>query len=84
MPINHVVQANLTAGTLPTAQHSFEIFNIGTGKSITLLELVERLKHEFPEFNAGITFLPARNGDIKKSHADCSKFITIAQEDWFK
>ncbi len=84
VPINTVVQANLTAGTLPVGAHSFEIFNIGTGKSITLLELIEHLKQEFPEFNAGISFLPARSGDIKKSHADCSKFITIAQQNSFK
>lgn len=79
VPINTVVQANLTAGTLPVGAHSFEIFNIGTGKSITLLELIEHLKQEFPEFNAGISFLPARSGDIKKSHADCSKFILLRQ-----
>jgi UDP-glucose 4-epimerase len=78
VPINTVVQANLTAGTLPVGAHSFEIFNIGTGKSITLLELIDHLKQEFPEFNAGITFLPARNGDIKQSRADCSKFINVA------
>jgi len=68
-----VVNANVATGSLPIGNSSFEIFNVGSGKSITLLELVEQLKKEFPSFNAGITFLPGRKGDIKTSYADCSK-----------
>ncbi|MBI2775077.1 SDR family NAD(P)-dependent oxidoreductase [Candidatus Dependentiae bacterium] len=77
VPVCTVVQANLTSGLLPLATSSFEVFNVGTGQSITLLQLVEQLKNEFPEFSAGIRFSPARKGDIKQSNADCTKFVRV-------
>jgi UDP-glucose 4-epimerase len=77
VPVATVVQANLTAGILPLPASAFEIFNVGTGKSISLLELVEQLRGEFPQFSAGVHFRPARKGDIKQSSADCSKFVRI-------
>ncbi|MBM3894039.1 NAD-dependent epimerase/dehydratase family protein [Candidatus Dependentiae bacterium] len=75
--LEDVVNANLLAGACPFTQP--EIINVGTGNSITLLELVRKLqkRFEFPEQT--ITFLPARAGDIIKSEADCTKFFALKQ-----
>lgn len=47
--------------------------NIGTGKSTSLLELVETLAGLFPQWSAGKNFAPPRTGDIPHSLADISK-----------
>lgn len=52
----------------------YDVFNLASGKSITLLELIRQLELETGTYNAGITFLPARPGDILHSQADCSKY----------
>jgi len=54
-----------------------QIFNIGTGKSVTLLDLVEMLKEKFPNYKQELQFKPARDGDIKYSQADCSKYQNL-------
>lgn len=47
--------------------------NIGTGQSISLLDLVDILRSCFTQWNAGINFLNSRAGDIQHSRADVSK-----------
>ncbi len=70
--VNDVVTANLAlAQSSPSGAD--ETFNIGSGQSITLLELVKRLRPEYPQSRSPIEFLPARAGDIHASIADCSK-----------
>ncbi len=73
VPVEKVVTANLTVGMAPEANVAGQIFNVASGKSTSLLQLIEQLKKQFPQFTAGITFAPARLGDIKYSHADVSK-----------
>lgn len=75
--VNDVVNANLTLAMTPTSTNNSDIFNIGTGKSMTLLELIDRLKQEHPNYTKPIHFEPARAGDLKHSKADCSKFHII-------
>ncbi len=70
--VSDVVDANLTIGTQENLQG--EIFNIGTGKSINLLELIEQLEKELKTKAAAIAYQPARMGDITHSHANCEKF----------
>lgn len=77
--VQEVVQANLMVGMLPASMVMGSQFNVATGKSITLLELVDQLKHEYPTYNCPITFAPARIGDIKESAADCSRFKSLYQ-----
>lgn len=72
VPVSTIVDANVRLALAPDAHG--EIFNIASGYSITLLELVERLKIEYPEYNAPLIFEPARPGDIVHSSADCSKY----------
>ncbi len=75
--VEKVVNANINLAKLPASIMKGDIFNIASGTSITLLELIEQLKKGFPEYNAPIIFQPAREGDIKFSSADCSKFHSL-------
>lgn len=79
VPVKTVVDSNLILGTYAD-KLSKEVFNIGTGKSITLLELVDRLKKQFPEYNNQIIFAPERPGDIKYSESDCTKYYEFLNQ----
>jgi nucleoside-diphosphate-sugar epimerase len=73
VPVDTVAFANLQLG-MKANEISGHVLNIGTGKSITLLELIEQLKKQFPKYSQPIEFTPVRSGDIKSSRADCSKY----------
>lgn len=76
--VNDVVSANCNVGILPASKVAGEIFNVASGTSITLLQLVKDLKQkEFPDFDQNIIFEPARPGDIRHIEADCSKYQNI-------
>ncbi|MFC1842756.1 NAD-dependent epimerase/dehydratase family protein [Candidatus Dependentiae bacterium] len=77
IPVQDVVEANLTVAMLESKFMNGQAFNIGTGKSISLLELVALLKKDFPKYNKEMQFKPARTGDIKHSSADCSKYQSL-------
>lgn len=74
--VSEVVDANLLIGTLPSLRG--EIFNIATGKSISLLKLLHKLEEETSKKPTAILFKPARKGDIYSSQADCTKFRDIS------
>ncbi len=78
IPVEQVAQANLKLGTLPHSELTGQIFNIGTGTSITINELFKKLKQEFPDYAHEPQYVPARLGDIQHSSADCSKFKQIS------
>lgn len=78
VPVATIAQANLLLGCAPIKNG--DVFNIATGKSITLLELIDELKGQFPAFDAGINFEPARPGDIKHSVAECSKYWDLYKQ----
>lgn len=66
--VSDVVQANLLAMHHPEAGAG-DVFNVATGRSVTLLELLDEMKNLLgcevePEFK------PARAGDIRESAAD--------------
>ncbi len=74
--VHEVVTATICLAVLaPTI--SGQCFNIGTGNSITLLELVQQLKQKFPYSTSTLTFAAERPGDIKHFTADCSKYKHI-------
>jgi UDP-glucose 4-epimerase len=77
IPVEEVVLANLTLAQLPSEQMRGSAFNIGSGKSISLLQLVEQLRAQYPNSKSPIQFLPARPGDIKHSAADCGKYWAV-------
>jgi len=77
VPVQNVVEANMAVGQLPADKVAGEVFNVASGSSVTLLEVVQKLKQEFPSFNQEIVFAPARAGDIRAIEADCSKLQSV-------
>ncbi|MGE0010541.1 MAG: NAD-dependent epimerase/dehydratase family protein [Candidatus Babeliales bacterium] len=80
--VENVAQANLQLGALPISELNGQVFNIGTGTSITINELFKRLKVEFPDYTHEPCYQAARAGDIQHSTADCTKFKSVAQPDF--
>ena len=70
--VANAVQANLRAIFSENPAINGEVFNIACGKSATLLELFETLKHLLHS-NVQPVFGPERPGDIRHSLADISK-----------
>jgi UDP-glucose 4-epimerase len=73
--IENAVSANLLACTAPAAQCAGRVFNVATGRRITLNETVEILK-KLTGYKGEVKYGPDRSGDIKHSLAD----ITLAQK----
>jgi UDP-glucose 4-epimerase len=57
---------------IPLETGSSLICNLGTGKTTSLLKLVDVLKIYFPDWHSVINLAPARIGDIRHSQADIS------------
>lgn len=76
--VNDVVQANTSLALAPVPKG--DTFNIATGKSLTLLELIDTLKHHYPNSTSTINFQSERSGDLKYSQADCSKYKTFVDK----
>lgn len=70
-----VAEANIKAALTDKMLINNRIFNIGTGKSTSLLELLEILSNQ-AGYNISPEFKEARKGDILSSWADC----TLAQK----
>lgn len=70
-PVANVVAANLAAMTKPAAAVSGGIFNIGTGNSVSIREVVDVIREICPRTPAP-QFLPARSGEVPHSRADIS------------
>lgn len=79
VPVSQVVQTNLLVGMLPKEAIKERVFNVATGKSINLLELLEQLKKEYPSYDLAPQFLPARPGDSKESYADCTRLMALKE-----
>jgi nucleoside-diphosphate-sugar epimerase len=73
--VQNVVNANLLALERPASEVAGQVFNIGTGQSITLLELLNEINRQ-TGFAIKPEFAPARAGDVKSSQAD----ISLAKE----
>lgn len=69
--IRNVVEANLLAAEQPANMVAGRVFNIGTGSSINLLDLVDELNRQTGQ-NLKPNFGPARAGDVRSSQADIS------------
>jgi len=78
IPVEKVAEANLTVAMLDQLLMNGQIFNIATGKSINLFELIDTLKAKFPDYTGKILFGPSRPGDIKNSSADCEKYNSLS------
>lgn len=70
-PVANVVAANIAAMTKSATDVSGCVFNIGTGNSISIREVVEVIRRIFPR-TPEPQFLPARSGEVPHSRADVS------------
>lgn len=70
--IENVVSANLLACAASSEKVSGKVFNIATGKKISLLEIYGFLQ-ELTAFHQDPLFAPARTGDIRDSLADTTR-----------
>jgi nucleoside-diphosphate-sugar epimerase len=70
--IDNAVSANLLAATAPSEVATGRVFNIGTGRSVTLNEVYAAIAAQIG-FTAKPNYGPPRQGDIKHSLADISR-----------
>jgi len=70
--VGDVVRANLLALRAPWLDPG-ALFNIGTGRSVSLLELLQTLVRVAGKKNVVPRFAPARPGDVKHSLADTER-----------
>ena len=70
--VSHVVDANLTVG-MQTRLHG-DVFNVATGTSITVLDMLKKLERDLNMKRTGIMFRPTRPGDVFYSEANCEKY----------
>lgn len=70
--IDNAVGANLLACTAPASECAGRVFNIATGRRITLNEAFETLK-KLTGYKGSVNYGPERGGDIKHSLADISE-----------
>jgi UDP-glucose 4-epimerase len=73
LSVAQVAQTTIMLGAQAPAIMKGNAVNVASGTSITILELFEHLKKEFPTYSFEPQFLPAREGDIRYSAADCTK-----------
>jgi nucleoside-diphosphate-sugar epimerase len=73
--IDNVVSANLLAAKAPANKVAGRVFNVATGRRITLLDAFAEIKR-ITGFEGDVNHAPEREGDIKHSVAD----ISLARE----
>jgi len=73
--VANVVAANLAAADRPPSDVAGGIFNVGSGVSVSILQIVETIGGLFPDMPKPL-FLPARSGEVPHSRAD----ISLARE----
>ncbi len=71
--IDTVIAANLNAMAAPTSALG-QVFNVGSGHSISILELVGLLESRIG-VKTVLRFHPARTGEVRHSHPDLSRSI---------
>jgi len=70
--IDNAVEANLLACTAPAQKAAGQMFNVATGRRVTLNETFKVLQ-EFTGYKGQAKYGPTREGDVKHSLADISK-----------
>jgi len=72
--VDEVVHANLLTGMAQEKLVAGEVFNIGTGKSISVLELANQMKEQYPHYTGVTKFEPARDGDVPHTQMSAKKY----------
>ncbi len=73
--VSKVVEANLKVGARPKING--EVFNVATGRSVDLHELLHNLERETGLTHVAVEYQPAREGDIVHSSASCEKLTQL-------
>ncbi|HEX4068555.1 MAG TPA: NAD-dependent epimerase/dehydratase family protein, partial [Candidatus Babeliales bacterium] len=74
VPVEKVVTANLLLGMCEKKYVQAQLFNIATGKSSDLFDIIDLLKQKYPTYNNDIIFMSPRQGDVLHVAADFSKY----------
>lgn len=77
--VDEVVHANLIAGMAQEGIVAGQVYNIGTGKSISVLELANQMKAQYPQYTAATRFEPARGGDVKHTQMSAKKYKDLKE-----
>lgn len=75
--VDEVVHANLLTGMAHKKLVAGEVFNIGTGKSISVLELAQNMKEQYPHYTGTTKFEPARDGDVQHTQMSARKYAAL-------
>lgn len=80
--VRDIAQANLLAATADLGDRDGEVFNVGLGRAVSLLELHQALGQALGQVRPGLglaapTLEPPRAGDILHSTADVSRAKTV-------
>jgi UDP-glucose 4-epimerase len=70
--VANVVEANLLAAEAPAEKVAGQVFNVATGQSISLLQLISELNHLTAQ-SLLPRFEPVRSGDVRHSAADIQR-----------
>ena len=73
--VSDIVQANLLAAESPHAVG--QALNVASGRSVSILELLESLKSAVGSPNIAPTFAPPRPGDVRSGSASISKIRKV-------
>ncbi len=74
VPVDMVVDTNVNCAALDTEQLDGQAYNVATGKSITLLELIDQLRAQLKiSYSPKLIFTSAREGEIRHSQAYFAK-----------
>jgi UDP-glucose 4-epimerase len=71
-PVANVAAANFAAATLPSDGLAGSTFNIGSGSSVSISEVVDTIREIFPEMPEP-QYGPARVGEVPHSRADIAR-----------
>lgn len=72
--VDEVVHANLLTGMAQKESVAGQVYNIGTGKSISVLELANQMKQQYPQYTGATKFEPARDGDVPHTQMSAKKY----------
>ncbi len=72
--VSDVVEANILASRTTDERALGEIFNVGYGENLSVMDLVEMIgKKETPVEGEDFVYIPARPGEARDTLSDCSK-----------
>jgi UDP-glucose 4-epimerase len=79
VPVSEIVYANLIGAFLADFIAG-NCFNIATGRSTSLTQILSTLRRFFPQYTGEVIFVPARPGDVKYSAANIEKYKALKRK----